>query len=82
MFKLAKLLPLDAMPCVMVTVKGNVQSLSAGSSACMIEFCLSSPDTLLQVQQLVDMGFPYDIVSRALLAAGGDQNAALERLLG
>ena len=37
---------------------------------------------LVQVQQLVDMGFPYDTVSRALLAAGGDQNAALERLLG
>ncbi|KAL3138484.1 hypothetical protein ABBQ32_006274 [Trebouxia sp. C0010 RCD-2024] len=35
-----------------------------------------------RVQQLVDMGFPYDTVSRALLAAGGDQNAALERLLG
>ena len=36
----------------------------------------------VQVQQLVDMGFAYDAVSRALLSAGGDSNAALERLLG
>lgn len=36
----------------------------------------------VQVQQLVDMGFPYDQVSQALLSAGGDSNAALERLLG
>lgn len=35
-----------------------------------------------RVQQLVDMGFAYDAVSRALLSAGGDSNAALERLLG
>lgn len=35
-----------------------------------------------RVQQLVDMGFPYDQVSQALLSAGGDSNAALERLLG
>ena len=43
---------------------------------------LPESDVLVQVQQLVDMGFPYGTVSRALLAAGGDQNAALERLLG
>lgn len=35
-----------------------------------------------RVQQLLDMGFEYNAVSRALLSAGGDQNAALERLLG
>lgn len=35
-----------------------------------------------RVQQLVDMGFAHDAVSRALLSAGGDSNAALERLLG
>ena len=35
-----------------------------------------------QVQQLVDMGFPYETVSQALLSTGGDANAALERLLG
>lgn len=39
-------------------------------------------DVHLQVQQLVDMGFPYDTVAQALLASGGDANAALERLLG
>ena len=36
----------------------------------------------MQVQQLLDMGFAYETVSHALLTAGGDPNAALERLLG
>ena len=47
----------------------------------MMAFILGLPLDF-QVQQLLDMGFEYNAVSRALLSAGGDQNAALERLLG
>jgi hypothetical protein len=34
------------------------------------------------VQRIVDMGFGRDAALRALRAAGGDENAALEQLLG
>mmetsp|Transcript_68671 Transcript_68671/g.217192 ORF Transcript_68671/g.217192 Transcript_68671/m.217192 type:complete len:193 (+) Transcript_68671:117-695(+) len=35
-----------------------------------------------KVKSLVDMGFPEEMVKNALEAVGGDENAALEKLLG
>lgn len=36
--------------------------------------------SILQVQKLVEMGFPEDIVRSTLEAVGGDENLALEKL--
>ena len=33
------------------------------------------------MQQLMEMGFPEDKAKAALAASGGDENAALEKLL-
>lgn len=36
---------------------------------------------LVQVQKLVEMGFPDSLVKSTLEAVGGDENMALEKLL-
>ncbi len=42
----------------------------------------NSGDEEAKVGKIVDMGFPRDAAIRALKASGGDENAALEALLG
>ncbi len=45
-------------------------------------FARESGDHQAKVQQITEMGFGREDAERALAAAGGDENAALEALLG